>query len=103
MLINEEFIPMLHYDIARTLSVKSTDAEAKRPCYLELLALYKALDRYDDRRDWRTNKNKQNIFVKFNGKHRVILVYSAYTVKYCKMYHIIQHKIFYINKLINIM
>ena len=63
---------MLHYDIARTLSVKSTDAEAKRPCYLELLALYKALDRYDDRRDWRTNKNKQNIFVIFNSKHQVI-------------------------------
>ena len=28
---------------------------------------------------------------------------ERYTVKYCKMYHIIQHKKFYINKLINIM
>ena len=28
---------------------------------------------------------------------------GSYTVKYYKMYHTIQHKIFYINKLINIM
>ena len=40
-------------------------------------------------------KNKaHNIFVKINGEHRV---------KHYQIYHIIKHKIFDINKLINIM
>ena len=54
LLINEEFIAMLNYYIATTVSAKSTDAEAQRPYYLERIALYKALDGQDGRRDWRS-------------------------------------------------
>ena len=56
LLINEEFTAMLDYYIAKTLSAKSTDAEAQRPYQLDIerVTLYKDLDRQDGTRNWRT-------------------------------------------------
>ena len=52
-LINEEFVAMLDYYVAASLSAKVADADAMVPFCLERVALYKALDGKDGRRDWR--------------------------------------------------
>ncbi len=52
-LINEEFVAMLDYYVAASLSAKVADADAMVTFYLERVALYKAFDGKGDRRDWR--------------------------------------------------
>ncbi len=44
---------MLDYYVATSLSAKASDAEDLLPFYTERVAIYKALDRQDGRRDWR--------------------------------------------------
>lgn len=53
-LINEEFIAMLDYYIAASLSGRLADAVALRPFYTTRVALYKAFNGKDGARDWRS-------------------------------------------------
>ena len=53
-LINEEFIAMLDYYIAASLSGRLVDAVALRPFYTTRVALYKAFNGKDGARDWRS-------------------------------------------------
>ena len=50
-LINVEFIAMLDYYVVTSLSAKSSEAESFRTLYCERMAIYKALDGQQDRRN----------------------------------------------------
>ena len=52
-LINEEFIAMLDYYVVTSLSAKSSEAQHFRTFHCVWLAMYKALDKKQDRRNWR--------------------------------------------------
>ena len=52
-LINEEFITVLDYYVVTSLSAKSSEAEPFRTFYCKWVAMYKALDGQQDRRNWR--------------------------------------------------
>ena len=52
-LIKEEFIAMLNYYVVTSLSAKSIEAQHFRTIYCERVAVSKALDGQQDRRNWR--------------------------------------------------
>ena len=52
-LIKEEFIAMLNYYVVTSLSAKSIEAQHFRTFYCERVAVSKALDGQQDRRNWR--------------------------------------------------